>query len=133
MPRRKEEIGALLAQNPNREIFLAELKKTRGLRVSDEPERFSFEERGRLVRTAEWLFNEKNGDEHAQKRRDVEAGMRHLVGVPIHALIGIIDGLIDSATVLAGEVLEDATFFVSYSGKRMVDGWNRGKRGGTGR
>lgn len=58
-----------------------------------------------------------------------ELKLRHLVGMPIHAIIGVIDGLLESGAVGVSEVAETATFLVSRTQRRMREGWRRGKDG----
>lgn len=135
MPERRDQLLALREQSGNKGKFLAALERTRGTSRGFEMSPFVEEGRpdNRLAQSMEWLFNEKNRDEHAQVRRNVEAGMNHLVGVPIHAVIGIIDGIVDASTVLIGEMAEDVAHLFSYTGGRIADGWRRGRQGGTGR
>jgi hypothetical protein len=131
MAGRREQISALRDQYTDKEQFLEALKSSR-LRPAAESGVIPFAEEGRLMHPKSWLFNEKNGNEHAQVRRDIESGMRHVAGIPVHALIGLIDGIVDALTVGAGELAEDLTFFAGYTSRRVVDGWKRGRQGGTG-
>ena len=74
-------------------------------------------------------FNSRNSELHYQARRDIEEGFKHIVGIPIYAATGIIDGALEGGVYLVSEVAEDLTYLVARTGTRMRQGWERGKRG----
>lgn len=74
------------------------------------------------------LFDHKNENLHYDIRRDVEEGVRHLVGLPIYAVIAAIDAGIDALGYGISEITEDATFIASRTLRRAKAGWERGKR-----
>ena len=64
---------------------------------------------------------------HFYQRMKIEENVRHMVGVPSYAVIGFIDGLLDSIGYGLSEIAEDITFGVTRVIYRAGDGIKRGR------
>lgn len=64
---------------------------------------------------------------HYHQRMIVEEFARNSVALPAYAIIGVIDGIIDSTGFLVSEVVEDVAFGVTRTIFRFKDGIVRGK------
>lgn len=65
--------------------------------------------------------------QHFYKRMLIEENARNFVAVPAYAIIGVIDGLLDSIGYGISEIAEDITFGVTRTIYRAGDGIKRGK------
>lgn len=74
-------------------------------------------------------FRKEREEIDTNMRLMFELKIRHLVGMPIHAIIGLIDGILEALAVGASEVAETATFAISRTTRRAADGIKRGKDG----
>ena len=64
---------------------------------------------------------------HYHQRMIVEEFARNSVALPAYAIIGVIDGIIDSTGFLVSEVVEDVAFGVTRTIYRFKDGISRGR------
>lgn len=60
-------------------------------------------------------------------RTETARKTRHLTGTAGYAIVGAVDGVIDSIVYGIGELAEDATYLVSRVNTRAREGWYRGK------
>jgi len=65
---------------------------------------------------------------HFYQRERVEEAARHAIGLFAYGLIGLVDGLADSAFYGLSELTEDVTFGVTRTIYRFKDGIQRGKQ-----
>lgn len=74
-------------------------------------------------------FRKEREEIDTNMRLMLELKIRHLVGMPIHVILGVIDGILEALAVGASEIAETATFAISRTTRRAADGIKRGKDG----
>lgn len=74
-------------------------------------------------------FRKEREEIDTNMRLMLELKIRHMVGMPIHVILGVIDGILEAGAVAVSEVAETAAFAVSRTTKRTADGFRRGRDG----
>lgn len=81
-----------------------------------------------MIRLKDYNWTQRAPDKfYYEKRKETERVFRHMVGTPIYAAAGAIDGAVDGLVYLASELSEDLGMATSRIPRKFKEGFDRGK------